>query len=123
MPPVSSAPAQSDDAEDLGDGVARAEYHGIPGLFLTWDAVRRMQVRIEQDKAELSIALARSVISEKIASDEAEQLRKSAKSAEWRATYGPPLAFAGGLTFAGILAAVLAAVLRQPQQIGVLNGQ
>lgn len=105
LPSVSVAPDKTDD--DMGDGVARVEYHGIPGLFFTWDAVRQMFVRVEQDKAALSIALSRATVDATIATDEAERLRKSQKALDWRATWGPPLAFAGGLTLAGALAAVL----------------
>lgn len=110
LPVVAVAPEQASD--DMGDGIARAEYHGIPGLFMTWDAWRRIAVRIEEDKAALSIALAGSVTEAKIAQDEAERLRKSQTALDWRATWGPPLAFAGGLTLAGALAAILFAVIR-----------
>ncbi len=112
---ASSAPVVLDRHEEemaLGDGIAPTEYHGIAGLFVAYDTWRQILVRIELDKRDIEVALARSVTMEKIATEEAAAMRKSAAMNMWRATYGPWLGFAGGLTVSAIVATVLGLVLR-----------
>ncbi len=96
---------------DIGEGVAEIEFHGIPGLFFTFEAWRNVLIRHRLLTKDLEISLAHATIGQEVAEIEARTLRASQKRIEWRATWGPPLAFAGGITVAGVLAAVLFAVL------------
>lgn len=107
LPAVSVAVEETSEA----DGIARAEYHGIPGLFVTYDAWRRILVRVEEDKATLAVQLVRAQAGEKIAEDEAAALRKSQASLQWRATWGLPLGIGIGASVVTVLGVVLGATL------------
>lgn len=126
-----SAPASApvafalhEEEEALGDGIAGVEFHGIRGIFIAFPAWRAMLVRIELDKRDLEVALARSVTAEKIATDHAEALSKAAAATEWRATWGPVLAFFGGaaLAAASVIGFIYAGKALAPQQV-VTNGR
>lgn len=102
--------------EEIADGVALTDYHGIPGLFFTFEAWRNVLIRMRLQQKDLEVSLVGAQAGQESAEAEARTLRESQKRTEWRATWGPPLAFAGGVTVAGVLAAVLFSVLMRGEK-------
>lgn len=98
--------------EQISDGVAPTEYHGIPGLFFTFEAWRNVLIKVRLERKDLELALAEQTIGREVAEIEAKRLRESQAKTQWAATFGPWLGFAGGLTVAGILAGILGGVLK-----------
>lgn len=105
------ATPSSDGAQPDGEGgVAAVEYHGIPGLFFTFEAWRDVLIRFRLQQKDLQVSLATETVAREIAEVEAKRLRESQSRSQWAATYGPWLGFAGGLTAAGIIAAIFGGV-------------
>lgn len=107
-----SRPVVVSDQESPEDGVVPgAEFHGIEGVWFAWFAWRNVLINQLNEKKALQLALVDAQIGQEVAEIEARRLRESQASAQWAATYGPWLGFAGGLTAAGIIAAILGGVM------------
>lgn len=100
-------------AEIEEDGVANILWHGIPMVAFTDAAFARLLIRHRTEKRDLELALTNQTIDREVAEAEAKRLRESQSRTAWAATYGPWLGFAGGLTVAGLIAAVLGGVLKR----------
>lgn len=107
------AAVEEPSAEDIEDGVAPTEYHGIPGLFFTFDAWRNVLIKVRLQRKDLEVALASETVGREVAETEAKRLRESQAKTLWAATFGPWLGFAGGLTAAAVIAGILGAVLQR----------
>lgn len=99
--------------EQIADGVAPMEYHGIPGVFFTFEAWRNVQIRVRLQQKDLEVALAGETATREAAEAEAAALRKSQESIRWRATWGLPLGMGIGAGAVSILAIIFGAVFGQ----------
>lgn len=105
------------DQQALDDGVARVEYHGIPGLFFTFEAWKTVLIMHLNDKKDLQISLAGETVRADAAERREAQLTRSMAMQQWRATYGPWLGFAGGLTAAAVVFGILLGVVKPAAQV------
>lgn len=96
---------------EIAEGVAPVEFHGIPGLFFTFEAWQNVLIKQRLQLKDIEITLASESVAREIAETEAAKLRAHAAALDWRATWGPPLAFAGGITVAGVVALIVSGVL------------
>jgi hypothetical protein len=103
---------------EIEDGVAEVAYHGIPGMFFTFEAWRNVLIKVRLERKDLEVALATETVGRELAEIEANMLRANQAKQQWAATYGPWLGFAGGLTVAAIIAGVFGGVFQ-----GVVNGK
>ena len=108
--PVAAVESPTD--EQIADGVAPTEYHGIPGLFFTFEAWRNVLIKVRIERKDLELALAEQTVGREVAEIEAKRLRESQARAQWAATYGPWLGFAGGLGVTAIVAGILGGVFQ-----------
>lgn len=106
-------------AKEVEDGVAEVEFHGIPGLFFTFEAWRNVLIRFRLQQKDLQVALATETVRAEISEAEAKRLRDSQSRQQWAATYGPWLGFAGGLTAAAIVAGILGGVMNSMRAGGL----
>lgn len=110
LPVVIGPEAVPSSAPALPDRFVKAVFHGIPGVWIEGEAYNDMLVGFVLEKGDLRAALAEAVSLQRSAQDEAARTRADAKGLQWRATWGPVLAFLGGvvLTAALVLGAVYA---------------
>lgn len=110
MPALAAGP-------ELQDGMARTEYHGIPGLFVEWETWRAMMVQHVTDLGALAIALSRAQVEQELTAAENKVLRKHSASMEFRAVWGLPIGIGIGATVSAIVATVLVAVFGGKLQV------
>lgn len=110
LPVVVGPEAVPSSLPSLPDRFVKAVFHGIPGVWIEGEAYNDMLVGFVLEKGDLRAALAEAVSLQRSAQDEAARTRADAKGLQWRATWGPVLAFLGGvvLTAALVLGAVYA---------------
>lgn len=94
------------------EGVASVDYHGIPMIAFTDPAFKLLLIRHKGEKRDLEMALANETFERELAQAQAKRLTETAKTLDWRATWGPPLAFGGGITVAGLVALIIMSVMR-----------
>lgn len=99
-------------------------YGGRVGVWISEDALGDLLAGFERDKGALKVQIAKANVGERIATETAEAVTKNARGLSFRATWGPWLGFAGGVTAAGIAALVIFAVMRTLAPAGgFANGQ
>lgn len=99
------------------DKFVKAVFHGIPGVWIEGEAYNDMLVGFVLEKGDLRTELAAAQSLQRLAEEEAARVRADAKGLQWRATWGPVLAFLGGvvLTAGLVLGAVYAGKALAPQ--------
>ncbi len=114
LPVVQVAPTPA----EIADGVAETDYHGIPGLFFTFEAWKNVLINFRLKTKDIELALSNTTVALTISEGENALLKKSATAMQWRATYGLPLGIGIGSTAAAVITAILIAALN-----GAKNGQ
>ena len=108
--PASVSVAVDDDT--IADGVAPAEFHGIPGIFFTFEAWRNVLIKVRLQQKDLEVALASESVGREVAETEAKRLRESSARHIWAATYGPWLGLGAGLSIAAVVGAIFGGVFK-----------
>jgi len=91
-------------------GFVKLSFQGLVGVWIEAQAYTDMIVGFQLRHGELKEQLAAERTLKKIATNDADAVRRSAASLQWRALWGPVLAFVGGvcMTTALVLGAVYA---------------
>lgn len=95
--PVIVSPEIPSSAPALPDRFVKSVFRGVPGVWIAAEAYNDMLVGFALEKGDLRTALASALASQRIAEDESARTRADAKGLQWRATWGPVLAFLGGV--------------------------
>lgn len=78
---------------------------------MSYLALSDLMVGCIEDTRPLKVDLMRSRMGQRLAEDDAAQLRKANGSLIWRATYAPLIAGGGGLTLGAIIVGLIAGLL------------
>lgn len=84
-------------------GFVKLSLHGLTGVWIEAQAYTDMIVGFQLRHGELKEQLAAERTLKKIAVNDAEAVRRSAASLQWRALWGPVIAFVGGVCLATAL--------------------
>jgi len=107
-PMAAPASAPLDDINDVPAGQCNLPNGGVAMSYL---ALSDLMVGCIEDTRPLKVDLMRALAGERIAVDDAAELRKANGSLIWRATYAPLIAGGGGFTLGAIIVGLIAGLL------------